>query len=256
MSGPLAAVLVALLVMPGCSAWAPAASGPELGPEAERVGLLHGLGRSARAMRRLAARFEQAGFVTTSIGYESTSQTLDEIVADVDGALADCCADATRVNFVTHSLGGIVLRAWVAREGAGRVGRVVMLGPPNHGSEWVDRLGGLGFLLGPTGRRLGTGPDSAPGELNALGPVPFEVGVIAGDSNFNWVGSWVLEGPDDGTVSVASTRLDGMRDFIVVPVSHSWMMYDAAVAQQAIAFVRDGAFERAVPLEDGDRVDG
>ena len=241
----MAAALAVLLAFPACGFWGSSSSRPAVAPRAERVVLLHGLGRSARAMRRLAARFEEAGFATTSIDYESTSQPLDDIVEEVDVALGLCCADVSRLHFVTHSLGGIVLRAWVAREGADRVGRVVMLGPPNQGTEWVDRFGALGFLLGPTGRRLGTGSDSALEELNALGPVPFELGVIAGDSRLNWLGSWILEGPDDGTVSVASTRVDGMRDFLVVPVSHSWMMYDAEVARQAIYFVRTGTFEPA-----------
>lgn len=209
-------------------------------------------------MRRLAHRFEEAGFISTSIGYDSTSHSLDEIVREVDGGLRECCADAARLHFVTHSLGGIVLRAWVVREGPDRVGRAVMLSPPNRGSEWVDRLGSLAFLLGPTGSRLGTDAGSTPHRLNELGPVSFELGVIAGDSNFNLLGSWVLEGPDDGTVSVASTRLDGMRDFLVLPVSHSFMMYDPEVARQAIHFIETGAFasQRRAHRSDSDESRG
>jgi len=242
------------------------------GAVSERVVLLHGLGRSARAMRRLAARFDEAGFIGTAVGYDSTSQTLDEIVSELDVALQRCCADDARVNFVTHSLGGLVLRAWVAREGAERVARVVMLSPPNRGTEWVDRLGPLAVLLGPTGSQLGTGAGSVPERLNALGPVPFELGVIAGESRFNWVGSWVLPGPDDGTVAVESTQVDGMQGFLVLPVSHSFMIYDEEVARQAIHFIATGRFEEPsgasavegpasspgarLLLEDRDRVDG
>ena len=242
------------------------------GAVAERVVLLHGLGRSARAMRRLAARFDEAGFVSTAIGYDSTSQTLDEIVSELDLALQRCCADEAQVNFVTHSLGGLVLRAWVAREGEERVARVVMLSPPNRGTAWVDRLGPFAAWLGPTGSQLGTKADSVPQRLNALGPVRFELGVIAGESRFNWLGSWVLPGPDDGTVAVESTRVDGMQDFLVLPVSHSFMIYDKQVARQAIHFIATGRFEGTpgadpvggsassprprLSLEDRDRVDG
>ncbi len=221
-----------------------------------RVVLLHGLGRSDRAMRRLARRFEEDGQASHSLGYESTSKSLDSIVDEVDAELALCCAEDATLHFVTHSLGGIVLRAWVAREAPKRVGRVVMLSPPNHGSEWVDRLGGLSKLLGPTARELGTGPDSLPNRLNDLGPVEFELGIIAGDRSFNAIGSWILEGPDDGTVSVESAKLRGMRDFLVLPSPHSFMMYDREVARQAIHFVRHGRFDKEAPQgETGSRSD-
>jgi len=216
---------------------------------AERVVLLHGLGRSDRAMRRLARRFEAEGLASHPLGYESTSRSLDEIVDEIDSEIAGCCAEAAKLHFVTHSLGGIVLRAWVAREAPERLGRVVMLSPPNHGSELVDRLGGLSKLLGPTGQELGTGPDSAPSRLNALGPVGFDLGIIAGDRSFNAFGSWILDGPDDGTVSVESAKMPGMRDFLVLPASHSFMMYDAEVARQAIHFVRHGRFDRGDALD-------
>jgi pimeloyl-ACP methyl ester carboxylesterase len=208
-----------------------------------RVVMLHGLGRSERAMQRLARRFQERGYSAVPIGYDSTSQTLDEIVDEIEAHLADCCDAAERLHFVTHSLGGIVLRAWAAQEAPDRIGRVVMLSPPNHGSVLVDRLGGLSALLGPTGRELGTAPDSAPNRLNALGPVEFELGVIAGNRSWNPLGSWLLDGPDDGTVSVESAKVPGMRDFLIVPASHSFMMYDREVARQAIYFVEHGRFD-------------
>lgn len=210
-----------------------------------RVVLLHGLGRSDRAMRRLERRFEEEGLASEALGYHSRSKSLDEIVDEFDRALSACCGDAETLHFVTHSLGGIVLRAWIAREAPARLGRIVMLSPPNHGSELVDRLGPASRLLGPTGRALGTGPDSAPSRLNELGPVTFELGVIAGDRSFNPLGSWILDGPDDGTVSVESAKLLGMRDFLVLPAPHSFMMYDREVARQAIHFVRHGRFDHA-----------
>jgi pimeloyl-ACP methyl ester carboxylesterase len=207
------------------------------------VVLVHGLGRSDRAMRRLGRRFEEARLASQALRYDSTSQSLDEIVDEFDRELSACCSAAQTLHFVTHSLGGIVLRAWIAREEPARLGRVVMLSPPNHGSELVDRIGELSRLLGPTGRSLGTGPDSAPSRLNQLGPVTFELGVIAGDRSFSLFGSWILDGPDDGTVSVESAKLLGMRDFLVLPTSHSFMMYDREVARQSIHFVRHGRFD-------------
>lgn len=241
-----AVVAAGVLALRDAEGEARAAQGPGSG---ERVVLLHGLGRSDLAMSLLARSFEQAGMRTYAVDYDSTSKTLDEIVDFVDGEIDRCCAADTKLHFVTHSLGGIVLRAWVAREQPERLGRVVMLSPPNHGSALVDQLGEFSELLGPTGKELGTGPGSVPSQLNELGPVDFELGIIAGSRTLNLLGSWILEGPDDGTVSVESAKLMGMRDFLVVPSSHSFMMFDAEVARQAIYFVRNGQFDAAEQAE-------
>ncbi|MEZ4217057.1 MAG: alpha/beta fold hydrolase [Myxococcota bacterium] len=208
------------------------------------VVLLHGLGRSARAMAWLERRLARAGYATHAVGYASVTRPFDAIVDDVDREIARCCADAERVHFVTHSLGGLVLRAWAARANDARIGRVVMLGPPSAGSAIVDRLGALRAVLGPTGRELGTGEDALPGRLARAGPVPFELGVIAGDRSWNPIGSWMLEGPDDGAVAVASARVDGMRDFVVLPAAHTALPYARDVAAQAIHFLDHGRFDR------------
>lgn len=211
---------------------------------APSVVLLHGLGRSERSMWLIKRRFADAGFEAHAVGYDSRDQSIEEIVAEVDVAIEACCAGVERIHFVTHSLGGIVLRAWAEEMGSERIGRAVMLSPPNHGSEIVDRLGDFGSVLGPTGEELGSHDDSTPNRLNALGPVAFELGVITGNRSMNPIGSWILDGPDDGTVSVASARVEGMHDFLVVPSTHSFMNYDADVASQALHFVETGAFAR------------
>lgn len=210
----------------------------------ERVVLLHGLGRSGRAMGPLSRRVEAAGREVHVVSYASTSQPLDELADALDRELAACCADE-RLHFVTHSMGGIVLRTWMARHesAAARIGRVVMLSPPNHGSELVDVLGRAGGLLGPSGRRLGTDPASAPNHLNALGPVDYELGVIAGTRSWSFLTSWILDGPDDGTVSVASARIPGMRDFLEHPASHTRLIYDREVARQVLHFLAWGRFD-------------
>src|SRR5262249_39286293 len=112
-----------------------------------------------------------------------------------------------KIHFVTHSLGGILLRQYLADHSVENLGRVVMLGPPNHGSEVVDHLDHLApgrWVLGPAGRELGTGPEDPP---NQLGPVAFDCGVIAGDRSHNFLFSLWLPGPDDGKVSVESTKV-------------------------------------------------
>lgn len=122
------------------------------------------------------------------------------------------------------------------------LGRVVMLGPPNQGSEVVDRFGkmpGFDAINGPAGAQLGTGPDSIP---SALGPVSYPVGVIAGTKSINWILSTALPNPDDGKVSVARTRVEGMADFISVAASHPLLVRDADAIRQTLAFLEDGKF--------------
>jgi hypothetical protein len=143
---------------------------------------------------------------------------------------------------VTHSLGGILLRAYTAKFEIAKLGRVVMLGPPNQGSEVVDRIGPWRLfksINGPAGQELGTGPDSLP---NRLGPVNFELGVIAGDRSINWINSAMIDGPDDGKVSVERSKVAGMKEHAVFHVTHPMMMKNRAVIDATLRFLVTGSF--------------
>ncbi len=213
----------------------------------EVVVLLHGLYRSERSMSPLEAPVRHAGFRVVNLGYDSRSQDPEAIVAALDPELANCCADAPRLHFVTHSLGGIVTRAYLAAHRPANLGRVVMLAPPNRGSPLADLVAGsstLRFLLGSTAARLGTDPASFP---NTLPAADFEVGVIAGTASRNPFTALLLDGESDGTVPVASTRLDGMADFITVDSAHTWIMRSDIVAAQTVQFLKNGRFAHATP---------
>ena len=214
-------------------------------PAPETVVLLHGLAQSDFSMRPLAARLRSAGFRVHAIRYESTGKEPAALVDDLAGELARCCAEAQRLHFVTHSLGGVLLRAYLAERALPNLARVVMLAPPNHGSELADVVRGSRALrgaFGPTATELGTSPDSLP---NRLPPADFEVGVIAGTSTVNPLGSWLIPADDDGTVSVASARLEGMSDFVTLPVSHTWILLSGEAARQTLAFLAHGRFVHA-----------
>lgn len=221
---------------------APAASA------AERVVLVHGLGRGPHSMSRLAKELTKAGYAVSNVGYASTR---GELVTLADGVFDPVFAQAEpageTVHVVTHSMGGILLRQYLHDHGVPvQLGRVVMLGPPNQGSEIVDRWGSwrlFRWINGPAGVRLGTSESahSAPVELGAW-PADVELGVIAGNRSWNPVFSAIIAGPDDGKVSVAHTHLAGEKDHVTLAASHTWLMWRRGVIDQVRAFLRDGRF--------------
>ena len=220
---------------------------PAIAAAEECVVLLHGLIRSSASMERMAEALEEEGFIVANIDYPSRDHAIEELAPMAIGDGLDGCRaveSVDTIHFVTHSLGGILVRQYLSDNEIAELGRVVMLGPPNQGSAAVDELGdvpGFDWLNGPAGQQLGQGEDSVP---LSLGPATFEVGIIAGNRTIDPVTSAVLDNPDDGRVSVADTKLDGMADFVVVDHSHAFMMRMTQPIELTIHFLRHGDFGR------------
>ena len=203
-------------------------------------------------MKRLARRLEAQGYHVVNFAYASRRESVQDHSEHLDTELARCCLERdVRVHFVTHSLGGIVVRYYLEHNRPENLGRVVMLGPPNGGSELVDlmkRIPVVRHHVGPSRGQLGTDLSSLPVQL---GPVDFDLGVIAGTRTWNPLFSWVLPGRDDGMVSVERTKVEGMSDFLTVSRTHTFMMRGRDVIAQTVAFLRNGQFEHDPPGQIG-----
>lgn len=216
------------------------------GDPRECVVLLHGVALSGWAMQPLARAVEDAGYRAVNVSYPSRTLPLEEIARDFLPAqlAAHGVAAAPRVHFVTHSMGSLVVRAYLRDRRPANLGRVVMLGPPNQGSvaadaavEWAP----LRWLVGVNLPRLGTGEA---GVAPRLGRADFELGIIAGTAHVNPLFEAVMEGEHDGVVTLESARLDGMSDFLVMPHSHTVMLWREDVIAQVVEFLRHGKFRR------------
>lgn len=210
----------------------------------ECVILLHGISRTDSSMNELERKLSKESFTVINQRYPSRDFTV-EVLAEkaITSALTQCVPE-DKINFVTHLMGGILVRQYLSNHKIHNLNRVVMLGPPNQGSEVVDKLGnfpGFNFFVGDASLQLGTGEFSVP---NKLGKANFDVGIIAGTKSINFILSLFIPGDDDGKVSIERTKLEGMSDHIEMPVSHPFMIFNDNVIVQVINYLKHGSFKR------------
>jgi hypothetical protein len=246
---PIHRLLIIALIFPAI-AWAQS----PLRPEACVI-LLHGLWRTELSMKWLQWQLEEAGYATANPTYPSLRYPIEELARrGVGQGLQECAPHQPQtIHFVTHSLGGILVRQYLSQTEIPDLHRVVMLGPPNQGSEKADFVYSMELLrpLTPDAvEQLGTGESSVP---LRLGPVYFELGIIAGNTHRLAVLPGTPAVASDGTVAVEETIVPGMLDFIEMPVGHTFMMWSPAVRDQVLHFLREGKFDHGtVPASAGD----
>jgi triacylglycerol lipase len=212
----------------------------------EGVILLHGLARTKHSMNKMEQQLKAQGFDVVNWDYPSRNHSIEKLAEDAMPAAIEACRKkgATTIHFVTHSMGGILVRYYLKHHEIKGLGRVVMLSPPNGGSEVVDTFRDTfpyRFINGPAGKQLGTDASSLP---RRLGKVEFDSGVITGDRSINPINSVLIPGADDGKVSVTNAKVAGMSDFLVVHVSHPFIMKNREVITQTIHFLKNGKFDR------------
>jgi len=220
--------------------------------ELECVILLHGLARTQGSMSDIEEALLDAGYRVWSETYASRTESVASLAeSTLSAGLAYCQEqDAAVVHVVSHSLGGLLIRVYLQDRQIDNLGRIVMLAPPNHGSEVADVLMNNSlyeWAMGPVGQELGTGDHEL---AKSLRPIPGEIGVIAGNETSDPWFSPIIPGPDDGKVSVASARLDEMKDFWEVEAGHTFIMRNSQVIEQVLNFLRDGEFKDLPPSRD------
>lgn len=222
-----------------------------MGEGPDTVVLVHGLGRTHGSMVPLALALRWQGYRVLNWRYPSTRGTIAEHAERLDREHGESLRrEPGRVHFVTHSMGGLVVRQWLGTCPMPNAGCVVMLAPPNQGSEVADQLRDWWIFrraTGPAGAQLTTGPEGP----TSLPEPPVPVGVIAGSRAVNPLFSRWIGAPNDGKVAVARTHLPGMADHLVLPLGHTFLPWHPSVIRQVLSFLRSGAFQRARPSRTG-----
>lgn len=236
-------VLLTLLLVTGCANSGVKSSSYQ--DDTELVVLAHGLGRSDLAMWRLEQRLEDANYRVCALDYATIGENIDSVLTETSKQIDACLKNANKAHFVGHSLGGLVIRSYLQQNkdtlSNQNVGEIVLMGTPNKGSELADHLSDSWLMKigGEISTALMTGEKSLGSNLEEI---DVNLGIIAGTKASSLTSEYFI-GPNDGLVSVESTKLKSMSDFIEIEVTHTQMRYDLEVAEQTIHFLKQGEFK-------------
>lgn len=211
-------------------------------PKGELVVLLHGILCSTSSMRKLQRHLQAEGYAVLNIDYPSVKHQIHELAATISTQIQRACIESSKVHLVGFSMGGLIIRALLHDYAIKPLGRVVMIGTPNHGSEVADALHKFWLyetMYGPAGQQLITDQKVVNWWHDKM---DYELGIIAGDLSLFGGGWWMIQSNNDGLVSVESTKIEGMRDHVTVPCLHALLPTHNDVIGYTSAFLRHGRF--------------
>ncbi|MFK7839161.1 MAG: alpha/beta hydrolase [Bdellovibrionales bacterium] len=213
--------------------------------KSENIVLLHGILRSKTDMMLLENSLTKNGYDCINILYPSREKKLEDIADFVDSEIKNnpLYCPQKPLNFVTHSMGGLVTRYYITTYKPQNLGKVVMLSPPNSGSEFADFLSENEILsplfkniFGPASEQLTTDYKHIDNDIT------YPLGIIAGSASINPLAPWILNGEHDGIVPVERTKINGMSDHITMKSTHSLMMFNPKVIEQVVYFIKNEKF--------------
>ena len=210
--------------------------------EGQWVILVHGLLSSPRAMARIEKALLLNGYQVINFEYDSRKHSIRTAASMLEKEIGQNVPPyAKALHFVTHSLGSIIVRYYLAEHDVDNMGRFIMIAPPNHGSLWgkklVKRLPFFKYILGIAGKEVQHSPGS-----RLPKPPPCEFGIIAGGTGNRWGLNPLIPGDNDATICVAETRLEGMKEHILVKGQHTLLLFQKRVINNIISFLGTGKF--------------
>lgn len=218
-------------------------------PTDEVVVLAHGLGRGETAMWRFAKKLESANYKVCRLDYSTIGKSVEKVIEQTNQQIDSCISKAPKVHFVGHSLGGLVIRAYLQNNQeklkSYNIGNAVFMGTPNKGSELADHLSESWVMKvgGEVSQSLMTGDSSFGNTIEEVNIVMnINIGIIAGTKPSGLTKKH-FDGPNDGLVSVESTKLKSMKDFIAIDVEHTSMRNNDEVTKQTIYFLKNAVFK-------------
>lgn len=203
---------------------------------------LHGINKSSSSLKGLEKFIFNYGFAILNITYPSTKHSINELVDIVHKVIHDEFNKYDKVSFVGFSMGGLIIRAYLNKYKLSNLEKVVMIGTPNNGSEVADFFKGNKLykkFFGPAGGQLITNQQD---HDILFGKIYYECGIIAGNLPLDFCYPIMRKSSSDGKVSVSSTKLNNMKDHIVLRVPHWYMPQSKKVWRQVLHFLQHSSF--------------
>lgn len=209
----------------------------------EAIIILHGIFRTHRSMRGLAMFLEQAGYQVLNLSYPSTKHDLEKLAELIHPRINSFISkNHSKVHFIGYSMGGLLIRVYLKKYRPRNLGRVVMVGTPNRGSEVADFLKDFYIyrkLYGPAGQQLITNQEKF---SHIFCELDFEAGMIAGNTSIDPISSKMIGKPNDGKVSLESAFMEGAKEQIIISSSHTFFPSNRQMWAQALSFIKTGKF--------------